>query len=221
MRPLPDLRQVRHHRRVRPTATSPAGGRAATRPGRRRARLGPRGRTPHRHRPPPHRPAHRPRRDHRPRHPRDRTTTLHVYRLSEPIDDFDGLTPLNEWLDGDAERLAWALRAVLALAQAAPTVGWRGRHAAPADRRPPPDQPLRHPLPGRQAGQQRRHVPDLRGRPADCSTTPPPTKSPPAPSAPGHPPNARDLRLDEPEPDTMSPQTSTRPNPPSDQRRSS
>ena len=52
--------------------------------------------------------------------------TLHVYRLSEPIDDFDGLTPLNEWLDGDAERLAWALRAVLALAEAAPTVGWKG-----------------------------------------------------------------------------------------------
>ena len=48
---------------------------------------------------------------------------MHVYRLSEPIYDFDGLTPLNEWLDGDAERLAWALRAVLALAQAAPTVG--------------------------------------------------------------------------------------------------
>jgi hypothetical protein len=46
--------------------------------------------------------------------------------LSEPIDDFDGLTPLNEWLDGDAERLAWALRAVLALAEAAPAVGWRG-----------------------------------------------------------------------------------------------
>ena len=51
---------------------------------------------------------------------------MHVYRLSEPIDDFDGLTPLNEWLDGDAERLAWALRAVLALAQAAPAVGWKG-----------------------------------------------------------------------------------------------
>ena len=51
---------------------------------------------------------------------------MHVYRLSEPIDDFDGLTPLNEWLDGDAERLAWALQAVLALAQAAPAVGWRG-----------------------------------------------------------------------------------------------
>src|SRR5271165_6495276 len=92
MRPLPDLRQVRHHRRVRPTAASPAGGRAATHP----------------------------------RHLRERITTLHVYRLSEPIDDFDGLTPLNEWLDGDAERLAWALRAVLAMAQAASTVGWRG-----------------------------------------------------------------------------------------------
>lgn len=51
---------------------------------------------------------------------------MHVYRLSEPIDDFDGLTPLNEWLDGDAERLAWALRAVLALAEAAPKVVWRG-----------------------------------------------------------------------------------------------
>src|SRR6266487_4703980 len=126
MRPLPDLRQVRHHRRVRAAAASPAGGRATTRPGRRRARLGPRGRTAHRHRPPPHRPAHRPRRDHRSPHPRDRTTTLHVYRLSEPIDDFDGLTPLNEWLDGDAERLAWALQAVLALAGAAPVVGWKG-----------------------------------------------------------------------------------------------
>ena len=44
---------------------------------------------------------------------------MHVYRLSEPIDDFDGLTPLNEWLDGDADRLAWALRAVLALTETA------------------------------------------------------------------------------------------------------
>jgi hypothetical protein len=51
---------------------------------------------------------------------------VHVYRLSEPIDDFDGLTPLNDWLDGDPERLAWALRSVLALAQAAPKVGWNG-----------------------------------------------------------------------------------------------
>ena len=51
---------------------------------------------------------------------------MHVHRLSEPIDDFDGLSPLTEWLDGDAERLAWALRAVLALAEAAPVVGWKG-----------------------------------------------------------------------------------------------
>jgi len=51
---------------------------------------------------------------------------LHVYRLSEPIDDFDGLAPLNEWLDGDAGRLAWALRAVLALSEAALAVGWKG-----------------------------------------------------------------------------------------------
>jgi len=43
--------------------------------------------------------------------------------LSEPIDDFDGLTPLNEWLHGDAERLAWAWRDVLALAQAADRTG--------------------------------------------------------------------------------------------------
>ncbi len=51
---------------------------------------------------------------------------MHVYRLSEPIDDFDGLIPLHEWLGGNAERLAWALQAVLALAEAAPVVGWKG-----------------------------------------------------------------------------------------------
>ena len=51
---------------------------------------------------------------------------MHVCRLSEPIDDFDGLVALNEWLGGDAERLAWALQAVLALAGAASAVGWRG-----------------------------------------------------------------------------------------------
>jgi hypothetical protein len=51
---------------------------------------------------------------------------VHIYRLNEPIDDFDGLTPLNEWLGSDAGRLAWALLAILALAQAAPIVGWSG-----------------------------------------------------------------------------------------------
>lgn len=45
---------------------------------------------------------------------------MHTYRLSEPIDDFDGLIPLHEWLDGSPSRLAWALQAVLALAEAPP-----------------------------------------------------------------------------------------------------
>jgi hypothetical protein len=51
---------------------------------------------------------------------------MHIYRLSEPIDDFDGLIPLHEWLDGSPSRLAWALQAVLALSEVAPTVGWKG-----------------------------------------------------------------------------------------------
>ena len=42
---------------------------------------------------------------------------MHIYRLSEPIDDFDGLIPLHEWLDGSPSRLAWALQAVLALSE--------------------------------------------------------------------------------------------------------
>ena len=50
---------------------------------------------------------------------------MHIYRLSEPIDDYDGLIPLHEWLDGSPSRLAWALQAVLALSEAAPTVGWK------------------------------------------------------------------------------------------------
>jgi hypothetical protein len=51
---------------------------------------------------------------------------MHIYRLSEPIDDFNGLIPLHQWLDGSPSRLAWALQAVLALSEAAPTVGWKG-----------------------------------------------------------------------------------------------
>lgn len=51
---------------------------------------------------------------------------MHVYRLTEPIDDFDGLVPLHQWLGADAERVAWALQAVLALAATARLVGWRG-----------------------------------------------------------------------------------------------
>jgi hypothetical protein len=52
---------------------------------------------------------------------------MFVYRLTEPIDIFDGLTPLNEWLGGHHPgRTAWALQAVLALNDAANEVGWRG-----------------------------------------------------------------------------------------------
>jgi hypothetical protein len=49
-----------------------------------------------------------------------------ILKLDEPIDIFDGLIPLHDWIDGDAERMAWSLRAVLALAAAAPEVGWQG-----------------------------------------------------------------------------------------------
>jgi hypothetical protein len=50
-----------------------------------------------------------------------------VYRLPEPVDAFDGLTPLGRWLTGAGPgRTGWALTAVLALADAAADVGWRG-----------------------------------------------------------------------------------------------
>jgi hypothetical protein len=53
---------------------------------------------------------------------------MFVYRLTEPIDEFDGLTPLPDWLTGAASIPAtrWALQAILALADAATTIGWRG-----------------------------------------------------------------------------------------------
>lgn len=52
---------------------------------------------------------------------------MFVYRLTEPIDEFDGLTPLSDWLaDASPQATSWALQAILALADAAPTVGWRG-----------------------------------------------------------------------------------------------
>lgn len=54
MRPLPDLREVRHHTRIRTTTARTARGRADPRPRRGRTRLGPRGRTP-----PLHQRAHR------------------------------------------------------------------------------------------------------------------------------------------------------------------
>jgi hypothetical protein len=52
---------------------------------------------------------------------------MFVYRLTQPIDEFDGLTPLSDWLpDACPQATSWALQTVLALADAAPAVGWRG-----------------------------------------------------------------------------------------------
>jgi hypothetical protein len=53
---------------------------------------------------------------------------MFVYRLTEPIDVFDGLTPLPDWLAGPGctHAARWALQAVLALADAGPAVGWQG-----------------------------------------------------------------------------------------------
>jgi hypothetical protein len=52
---------------------------------------------------------------------------MFVYRLTEPIDEFDGLTPLPDWLsDASPHATRWALQAILALADAADAVSWRG-----------------------------------------------------------------------------------------------
>ncbi|ROO59110.1 hypothetical protein EDC02_0897 [Micromonospora sp. Llam0] len=52
---------------------------------------------------------------------------MFIYRLTEPIDVFDGLTPLPDWLNGASPHATqWALQAVLALADAAPNIGWHG-----------------------------------------------------------------------------------------------
>ncbi|MDG4773520.1 hypothetical protein [Solwaraspora sp. WMMD792] len=76
---------------------------------------------------------------------------MFIYRLTEPIDVFDGLTPLPDWLNGASPHATqWALQAVLALADAAPDIGWHGRHAPPALRRRHPGPARRHRLPGRQ-----------------------------------------------------------------------
>jgi hypothetical protein len=59
--------------------------------------------------------------------PRKETYHMFVYRLAEPIDEFDGLTPLSDWLpDASPQATSWALQAILALADAAPVVSWRG-----------------------------------------------------------------------------------------------
>jgi len=140
--------------------------------------------------------------------------------LSEPIDDFDGLTPLNEWLDGDAERLAWALRAVLALAKAAPTVGWRGdmRHLPLIGHLPTSPFVTRY-LVAKQDNNGDAFLISEAG-PAELPGHAAAAKSPPARSGPGSRPTPATCGWTNPNP-TPYPQTSTRPSPPSDQRRSS
>jgi hypothetical protein len=55
------------------------------------------------------------------------THPMFVYALTEPIDDFDALTPLPDWITADPpQRTQWALQAVLALADAATHVRWDG-----------------------------------------------------------------------------------------------
>jgi len=50
-----------------------------------------------------------------------------TYALTEPIDLFDGLTPLTQWISGgEGDRAAWALRAILALADTADVIRWDG-----------------------------------------------------------------------------------------------
>jgi hypothetical protein len=55
------------------------------------------------------------------------TSVMVVYALTEPVDDFDALTPLPDWITADpALRTQWALQAVLALADVADHVRWDG-----------------------------------------------------------------------------------------------
>jgi hypothetical protein len=66
---------------------------------------------------------------------------MFVYRLTEPIDAFDGLTPLPDWLAGaSAQATRWAIQAILALADAGPAIGWQGdmRHLPSAGALPTP-----------------------------------------------------------------------------------
>jgi hypothetical protein len=52
---------------------------------------------------------------------------MFVYALTQPIDDFDALTPLPDWIAADpAARTCWALQAVLALADVATELPWDG-----------------------------------------------------------------------------------------------
>src|SRR5436190_1780449 len=67
-----------------------------------------------------------PTRQHRPMsHPP--ASVMVVYALTEPVDDFDALTPLPDWITADPiPRTHWTLQADLALADAAHYVRWDG-----------------------------------------------------------------------------------------------
>lgn len=132
--------------------------------------------------------------------PREESQVHHICRLSEPIDDFDGLAPLHEWINGDAERLAWALQAVLALAQAAPAVGWRGdmRHLPLVGHLPTSPFVTRYLL-----VKQDNNGDTFLICPADPAGLPGPAAAAevvPREVGAWAPPSARDLRLDEPQP---------------------
>ena len=74
---------------------------------------------------------------------------MFVYRLNEPIDLFDGLTPLNRWLaTATPGETAWAITAVLALADASHDVAWDGdmRHLPLAGALPTRPQTTPYPL---------------------------------------------------------------------------
>ena len=128
---------------------------------------------------------------------------MHIYRLSEPIDDFDGLIPLHEWLDGSPSRLAWALQAVLALAQVAPTVGWKGdmRHLPMVGHLPA------SPFVGRYLVVKQDNNGDTflisEADPAELLDHAADNEVTPCPIGAWLPTDAGELRLDEPEPDTI------------------
>jgi len=126
---------------------------------------------------------------------------MHVYRLDEPIDDFDGLTPLNEWLDRDAGRLAWALRAVLALAEAAPMVGWKGdmRHLPMVGHLPTSPFVTRYLVVKQDNNGDTFLI--CQADPAELLDHAAVDEVTPGSIGAWVPPNARHLRLDEPEPD--------------------
>ncbi|MEU6721331.1 hypothetical protein ABZ897_58650 [Nonomuraea sp. NPDC046802] len=68
---------------------------------------------------------------------------MFVYALAQPIDLFDGLIPLPQWVStGGPERTSWALQAVLALADAMPRVDWDGdmRHLPSIGALPTPNE---------------------------------------------------------------------------------